>query len=180
MNARELVYIAVAAALVSVSAWLAFPLGGIPITLQTLTICLAAALLGWKRAVLSVLAYLALGGIGVPVFAGFTGGVAKLLSPTGGYLFGFMLTALCVGLASEYLDGKKTKYNELWLGVFMLLGILLCYAMGTVWFALMASEGNAVGFWGALTVCVLPYLPFDCIKIVFAVLLSNRLKKHIK
>ena len=180
MNARDLVYIATFSALISVSAWLAFPLGGIPITLQTLVICLTAALLGWKRAVLSVLAYLALGGIGVPVFAGFTGGVAKLLSPTGGYLFGFLLTALCIGLASEYLGGKKSKHNSVQLGAFMLLGILLCYVVGTVWFALVATDGGVVGLWGALAVCVLPYLPFDCIKVVFAVFLSNRLRKYIK
>ena len=180
MTAKDLGYIAVSTALIAVSSWIALPLGGIPVTLQTLAVCLTAALLGWRRAVFAIVAYLALGGIGVPVFAGFTGGVGKLLSPTGGYLFGFLLTALFVGGASKLVKEKSEKKYPIILWGAMLLGVLLCYILGTIWFALISSNGGLGGFWGALVTCVLPYLPFDFIKTAFAAFLAQRLKKYVK
>ncbi|MBR4943568.1 MAG: biotin transporter BioY, partial [Clostridia bacterium] len=97
MNARDLGYVSLSVALISVSAWLGLPVGEIPVTLQTAMIFVTAGLLGWKRATLSVTAYLLLGFVGVPVFAGFAGGAGKILSPTGGYLVGFLPLAFSVG-----------------------------------------------------------------------------------
>jgi biotin transport system substrate-specific component len=179
MNARNLGYIAVSTALLCVSAWVAIPLGGIPFTLQTLVLCLSAGLLGAKRGILAVLAYLLLGCIGVPVFAGFMGGIGVLLSPTGGYLVGFLPLSLIVGLAGEK-HADKEKLRVL-LGTVMGLGVVVCYALGTVWFVLLtAQESTSVGFWSALVTCVLPYIPFDAVKIVFAVVLTEKLRKFIK
>lgn len=181
MNARDLGYIAVSTALLSVSAWVAIPIGGVPFTLQILVLCLTAGLLGWKRAVLSTLAYLLLGFIGIPVFAGFTGGVGVLLSPTGGYLVGFLPLALASGIAGDELAGKKGLKSRGFLGLFMGLGVLLCYAFGTVWFIILsARESVKVGFFSALTLCVLPYIPLDAIKVVFAVFLTAKLQKYVK
>ena len=134
MNARDLGYMAVSAAFLCVSAWVAIPVGGVPVTLQILVLCLAAGLLGWKRAVLTVLAYLLLGCIGAPVFAGFTGGVGVLLSPTGGYLIGFLPLALLAGLAGDKLADRRGVKARILLGLFMGLGVVLCYLLGTVWF----------------------------------------------
>ena len=178
MNARDLGYIAVSTALLSVSAWMAIPLGGVPITVQILVLCLTAGLLGAKRAVLATLAYLLLGFIGVPVFAGFSGGVRVLLSPTGGYLVGFLPLSFLVGLMGE--RAAKKKRAALWLGVFMGVGVLSCYVFGTVWFVLIsAQESVTVGLWSALTLCVFPYIPLDAVKIFFAVLLVEKLRKII-
>jgi biotin transport system substrate-specific component len=179
MKARDLGYIAVSTAILSVSAWVAIPIGGVPFTLQTLVLCLTAGLLGWKRGVLSVLAYLLLGFIGVPVFAGFTGGAGVLLSPTGGYLIGFLPLALLSGFLVD-TEKKGTKGGVL-LGLFMGLGVLLCYAFGTIWFiVLSAQESVNVGLWSALTLCVLPYIPLDAVKIILAVFLTKKLRKFIK
>lgn len=180
MKARELGYIAVSTALFCVSAWIAFPIGGIPVTLQTLTLCLAAGLLGAKRALLATLAYLLLGLIGVPVFAGFAAGVGALFSPTGGYLIGFLALSVTTGLASDLLKERRGYAKGVYLGLSMGLGLLICYAFGTVWFTCVASAGKEVGLWGGVTICVLPYLPFDTIKIVFAVFLVQKLQKYMK
>ena len=93
-KARELCYAAVAVAMMVMCSWLSLLVGTIPFTLQTLGVCLTAGLLGAKRGAVAMFAYVLLGMFGVPVFAGFTGGAAKLLSPTGGYIIGFLEAAL--------------------------------------------------------------------------------------
>ena len=174
MKSKDLGYIAVSAALLTVSAWLAVPIGTIPVTLQTATLFLIAGLLGWKRAVLATLAYILLGGIGIPVFAGFTGGFSVLLSPTGGYIVGFLAISLIVGLYSE-----KKKSDKPWgLAIAMFFGLLVCYVFGTLWF--MVISGAEAGFFGAVVLCVLPYLPFDVLKLFLSLFLIQKLKKIIK
>ena len=181
MNTRDLGYVALSTALLCISAWIAIPLAGIPITMQTLVLCLSSALLGWKKGLFAVLAYLLLGCIGAPVFAGFTGGVGVLLSPTGGYLIGFLPCAFVIGWAGDRLSNRKGWNTRLFLGLWMGLGVLLCYALGTAWFILLtAQESSRVGLWSALITCVLPYLPFDCVKIVCAVVIVGKLGKIIK
>lgn len=179
-TARALCYIAVATALLCVCAWIALPLGDIPFTLQTLGVFLIGGLLGWKRAILAVTAYLLLGFVGVPVFAGFTGGAGKILSPTGGYLVGFLCTGLVCGVAGELFAEKKGGRATLALGVGMFLGLLLCYAFGTLWFLLLTAQGQGVSVWTALTLCVFPYLPLDLVKIFPAVVLTKKLRLLMK
>lgn len=181
MNTKNLAYIALFTAVIAVTAWIHFPLGGIPFTLQTLGICLTAGLLGWKRGLIATATYLLLGLVGVPVFAGFTGGVGVLLSPTGGYLVGFLPLALVSGIAGEKLAKKKGAKPKIFLGLFMGLGVLLCYTFGTVWFIIFSGQESAsTGFFSALTLCVLPYIPLDVIKVVLAVLLTVKIQKYIK
>jgi biotin transport system substrate-specific component len=179
MNARDLGYIAMAVALISVSAWLALPIGNIPFTLQTAVVFLTAGLLGWKRALLATLAYILLGMIGVPVFAGFTGGVGKILSPTGGYILGFLPIALTVGLAANLIKKKTDKGRAVYLALSMLAGLVACYVLGAVWFAFVVGNGS-VGLWTALTTCVFPYLPLDIVKIFLATFLVIKLSKFVK
>ena len=179
MKTRDLVYIAVCAALLSMSAWLAFPIGAIPVTLQTLVVCLAAGLLGWQRGFFAVLAYLLLGFVGVPVFSGFTGGAFVLLSPTGGYLVGFLFIPLIMGAFQAWAEKEDGAKRILPYALGAALGVTCCYAFGTLW-CVLGVNGQAVGLLAALSACVLPYLPFDAVKIAVAVLLIIKLKKFIK
>ena len=179
ITARSLCYTALATALLCVCAWIALPLGDIPFTLQTLGVFLIGGLLGWKRAALAVGGYLLLGFIGVPVFSGFMGGAAKLFSPTGGYLIGFLCTGIVSGLAGDAFAEKKDEKSALALGVGMFLGLLLCYAFGTLWFVLVFG-GGGVSVWGALGLCVLPYLPLDIVKIFPAVMLTRKIRPLLK
>lgn len=148
----------------------------VPFTLQTFGIFLAVGVLGGKRGSLAVLVYLLLGAIGIPVFAGFTGGIGIILGNTGGYMVGFLFTALAMW-AMESLLGKKR-----WVLAFsMLLGLLVCYVCGTTWFMLVyANNSGAVGVWTALTWCVFPYIIPDILKILLALNISKRLVKIIK
>lgn len=166
----DIVYIGLFAALIAVCAWIAIPLT-VSITLQTFAICLTAGLLGWKRGTLTVIVYILLGMVGLPVFTGFKSGIAAVTGPTGGYIVGFIFTAVIVGLASDKL-GKKIWQNI----VFMIIGILVCYLFGTIWFTIAYK----VSFVSALSTCVFPFLLPDAVKIVLASVLVNRLKKFVK
>ena len=131
LTTRDITVCALSIALITVCSWISIPMT-IPFTLQTFAVCLIAALLGARRGVISVLAYILLGAIGVPVFAGFKGGIGSLLGPTGGYIIGFIFTAFIAGLAAEHF-GRKLQI----LIPAMILGILICYAFGTAWFVIM-------------------------------------------
>ena len=174
---KDIAYIAVFTALIAVCAWITVPtFTGIDFTLQTMGIFLAVGILGGRRGTLAVLAYLLLGLVGAPVFAGFSGGAGVLLMPSGGYLVGFLFSALLMW-GMERLLGKK-----LWvLALSMALGLLVCYAFGTAWFMVVyPMGGESVTLWTALTWCVLPYVPVDAVKIVLALILSSQLRRHVQ
>ncbi len=171
----DIVYIAMFAAIITVCSQISIPTT-IPFTLQTFAVFAAAAMLGLKRGTLSVLVYILLGIIGIPVFAGFSGGIGTLMGATGGYIIGFIFTAVIVGFMTDKL-GRK-----LWvLAVSMVLGLLICYAFGTAWFMVVYGSANGgIDLLTALSWCVTPYLIFDAAKIVCASILVNRLDKIIK
>lgn len=174
LKTKDLALCALFAALIAVCAWISIP-ATVPFTLQTFAIFAALGLLGGKRGTVAVAVYLLLGAVGVPVFAGFQGGIGALLGTTGGYLLGFLLTALIVwGMEARF--GSKA-------GVFLLsavLGMLVCYAFGTAWYLVVyARTKGAISLATALGWCVVPFLIPDAVKIALAVLLRGRLKRYI-
>lgn len=155
---------ALMAALMCVLCPVSVPIGPIPISLSILVILLTVYVLGTWRALVSYTVYLLLGAVGMPVFSGFQGGLAKLAGPTGGYLAGFWLMILVAGIIME-----KGKRNLLVTILGMLVGVAIDYAVGTAWFVFQ-TESTVVH---ALDVCVYPFIPFDVAKIVIAVLLGS-------
>ena len=164
----DMVLVSLFVAVMAVSAQIAVPVGVIPFTLQTMAVLVAVALLGCKKGVASVAVYILLGVVGLPVFAGFKGGAGVLAGPTGGYIAGFLLVGLVVGLA---VDKFGRKISVLMLSMFV--GLLLCYAFGTLWFAF--STGT--DFISALMLCVVPYVVTDILKIIGSAILVKRLDK---
>ena len=132
---KDLCYMALMAVLIAVCSWISVQTV-VPFTLQTFAVFCALELLGGARGTVAVAVYLLLGAAGVPVFAGFTGGLGILLGSTGGYLLGFLLTGLVYWLFERL--GRS-----LWLRVAaLLLGLALCYAFGTLWFVEVYSRTN--------------------------------------
>lgn len=170
----DIVYIGLSAAIIAVCSWISIPLT-VPITLQTMGVVLISGLFGAKRGTLSTLLYILIGAIGVPVFSGFKSGFGVLLGSTGGYIIGFIFTALIVGIVSD-------KTNKLWaLILSMVVGILVCYAFGTAWFAVVYAKTNEPASLATiLGWCVIPFLIPDAVKIALAAVLTNRLKKFVK
>lgn len=172
LSLKEMTYIAMGAVIIAVCSWISIP-AAVPFTLQTFAVCLVTAVFGLKMGVWTVVVYILLGAVGVPVFSGFRGGLGALLGTTGGYIVGFIFTALIVGLAV-----KKLGRRPLVLVVSMVIGILVCYTFGTAWFMVVyAQKTGPIGIMTALGWCVFPYLIPDGIKIALAVLLTGRLSR---
>ncbi len=171
---RELTRCALAVALIALCAWISIP-AAVPFTMQTFGIFLILTLLGGRWGTLAVGAYLLLGTVGVPVFAGFTGGLGSLLNSTGGYKLGFLFLALTYWLFTR-LWGER-------LGVQLagsVLGLALCYAFGTAWFLVVyVRTTGPVELLTALSWCVFPFIIPDLCKLVLAVLLARRLRPHM-
>ena len=171
----DMAYIALFAVLMAVCSWISIP-AVVPFTLQTFGVFVAVSVLGGKRGTLAVVLYLLMGIVGLPVFAGFSGGLGVLLGSTGGYIIGFVFTALVMWLI-ERLLGTKTWV----LALSMLLGLAVCYAFGTAWFLVVYTKNTgAIGLWTALGKCVFPYILPDCLKIALALAIRKRLAAAIR
>lgn len=167
---QKLVLSALMAALTAICSQILIPLPLVPINLALFAVHLAGALLGAQYGVLSVLVYVLLGAAGVPVFAGFQSGPAALFGSTGGYILGYVLCALLVGLLS-----RRLGMHFAGLCLSMVIGVAVCYAFGTVWFMYVSGMNLA----SSLSYCVLPFLPGDAVKILLAALLALRLQKPL-
>lgn len=170
----DMVYIAIFAVLMAICSWISIPMT-VPFTLQTFGVFISVGILGGKRGTVAVLVYILLGAIGVPVFAGFSGGFGVLLNTTGGYIIGFLFSAL-VMWGIEKVFGRKPVMQIL----SMLVGLIVCYAIGTAWFMVVYSRANgAVGLGTVLGWCVIPFIIPDLVKIALAFVLSARLRQYV-
>ena len=137
----------------------------IPITLQTMGIFITLELLGGKKGTFSVLLYILIGSLGVPVFSGFRGGIGLLLSNTGGYILGFILLALVYWFFTAALG--KHLYARI-LG--MSIGLIACYLFGTLWFIFAYSDiKNMSEMIPVLQICVLPFIIPDIAKMFLSI-----------
>ena len=172
LTLREMILAAMMAAVTAACAWISIP-AAVPFTLHTFAVFCSILLLGGRGASLSFLTYLLLGAAGVPVFAGFKGGVGVIIGTTGGYLLGLLLMTL-ICLAVEKLFGRHLV-TEI---IAMIFGLFVCYAFGTAWFIHVST--NAVTVKQALKWCVIPFIIPDLAKLVLAVAVTSRIKKHIR
>ncbi len=147
------------------------PFSPIPFSLGTLAVYFCAILLGTKRSMICVSIYLLLGFVGLPVFSGFTGGAGKLFGPTGGYLVGYLLLALIGGV---FADKFPNRIFPCLSG--MILGTLVCYLFGTIWLSYQAS----LTFSQAFVSAVVPFLPGDILKLVFASFMGLQIRKRLQ
>lgn len=168
-KSRNLVLCALFSALLALCAWLSIPVGDLAVSLQTFGVLLALGLLGGGRGTGTILVYLVLGGVGLPVFSGFQGGLGHLLGPTGGYLWGFLAGALVYWLGITCTKGRFS-------GLHMAGVLLCCYICGTLWYGYAYLNGNLLL---AALRCVVPYLLPDLGKLVLAGALTRRLKRYL-
>ncbi|MBP8969258.1 MAG: biotin transporter BioY [Lachnospiraceae bacterium] len=173
----QTIFIGLFAALIAVCSQIQIP-GAVPFTLQTFAVFLAGGLLGGKRGTISVIVYILLGAVGLPVFAGFKGGIGALIGTTGGYIIGFIFSML-VFVVFELLLKEKAK-KIIPLGIAMVIGLIICYAFGTAWFMIVyTNTKEPIGLITALSWCVFPFIIPDIVKIALALTLTSRLKRFI-
>lgn len=160
--ARDLLLILGFTAVTALSAQIAFYIGPVPITGQTFAVLLAGALLGSKRGALSQLTYLGMGAMGAPIFAGWMGGPAVLMGPTGGYIVGFVAAAFVVGLLAERGWDRRT-----WsMALAMLIGNSVIYVFGLSWLSIWL--GHLAPKSSVLATGLYPFIPGDLLKVVLA------------
>ena len=160
---HTMVLIALFAAIICVLAPLSIPIEPVPISVATLAVMLAAYVLGWKNGTISIIIYILLGLVGVPVFAKYTAGISVLGGPTGGYIIGYIPLGIITGLFSE-----KFRGNVVMPVVGMVLGTIVLYAIGTAWLSLQLD----MTFMAGLSAGVIPFIPGDAAKIVVVAVLG--------
>lgn len=172
---RDMTLCALFTAIIAVCSQIAVPMT-VPFTMQTFAIFCTLAVLGGKRGTVSILLYVILGTIGIPVFAEFSGGFGIVLGTTGGYIIGFVPMAL-VYWAAEKLFGKSLPVVI----ISMAVGLLVLYAFGTFWFMRVYTKTTeAVDFFTALKWCVLPFIIPDTVKATLAIFIAGRVSKYVR
>lgn len=173
MKTKDLTKIALFVAVLTVSAYITVPFV-IPFTMQTFAVFLACFMLGGVKAFVAILVYVLLGAIGLPVFSGFKGGAGALLGPTGGYIIGFLVSALVYGAITAVFGEKRVVKITA-----AVIGLALLYAFGSLWFAYgYSSGGGSLGV--ILLKCVVPYIVPDLVKIFAAAIVAERLGKVVR
>lgn len=166
-NLQMTVYAALFSALIAAGAYMAIPIGPVPIVLQNLFVMLAGLMLGSGWGLACVCIYLLAGALGLPVFAGGTGGIGRFFGPTGGYLVGFMPAVFLIGTIAE--RGEHRVSRDV---LAMIVGSLMVYALGVPWLKLMTGMPWAK----AAAVGMLPFLPGDVLKIAAAIPVARALR----
>ncbi len=161
---RDITYCAVLAAILAVCSQISFPIGQTYITLQTFAVALCGYMLGYKG-LISLFVYLLLGAAGVPVFAGFKGGINVLFSATGGFLVGFIFLTLFAAIG-------KSGFKGVLLGC---IGLLLCHAIGTVVFCFYTGRA----FFEGLCAASLPFIFKDVVSVFLAQKLAEKINSNI-
>lgn len=168
---RDLIITALFTALTVISAFISIPLGPVPVTLQTLFVILSGLILGAKLGALSQLTYVALGLIGLPIFAGGSGGLTTVVKPTFGFLVAFIFASYIVGKLTE--KDKSTKKIVL----SVIVATIVMYAIGVPFFYFIFTNylGKSINFYGALKFSCIPFIPGDILKALIAIILAKQL-----
>ena len=171
-NVKQMALIALMAAVICILAPWSFtiPISIVPLTLGSMAVYFAVTVLGMKRGVFSVLLYILIGLVGLPVFSNFTGGAGKLFGPTGGYIIGYIFLALILGY---FVD--RWNSHPVWNAAGAILGTIVLYLFGTVWLALQMHLTFKAALWAG----VIPYIPGDVVKLIIATVLGITLRKRL-
>jgi biotin transport system substrate-specific component len=180
----DLVLIAISAALITVCSWISIPLGPVPFTLQTMAILAVMLTCGGRRGTISILVYLVMGACGIPVFAGFKGGVTSLIGPTGGFLVGFLIAGLIYWLLEKFIFKKlMTSTVKIWIfgAINSVIFEVVLYIVGVIWFmTVYAAKTGPIGLGAVMTMCVIPFIIPDIVKLIAAVIIGERARKLVK
>lgn len=169
LSTRDLCMIGLWAAIISIMAQLTIPMPkGVPMTMQTFGITITAVALGAKKGGLATLIYVLLGMIGLPVFAGFSGGIGNVVGPTGGFILSFPIMAFVIGLGS---NGK----NKIFFVTMLVIGTLINYILGVIGFCGVTGSSIMDG----IMACVIPFIPTTIIKAIVGSVIGLQIKTRM-
>lgn len=166
-NMKQLVLAALCTVFMIIGSYIVIPVGVVPIILGNMFVILAGLLLGPVWGAISVAAYLALGAVGLPVFAGGKGGFVHFIGPTGGYLVSYLPAVVICGYIS-----CKEKFGKLTDVIAVVLGFVIIFLVGVPWLKLSIQAG----WMKALSVGLFPFIPGEILKAIAAVVLSRAVR----
>lgn len=175
LSIREITQIGMFSALTAIGAFISVPIGPVPITLQSFFVILSGILLGSKNAMLSQVIYLILGLIGLPIFAGFTGGLQTIFKPSFGFIIGYIVAAYFTGkIVENYKNIKSLPFA-------VLIGTIIIYAIGLPYMYYILNIMLAKNFtiMQILQMGMLAFIPGDTLKAMVAVFVGNRLYNRL-
>ena len=172
-NIRTVVLVSLFSAVIAVCSLIYIPFT-VPFTMQLFGVFCSFYLLGGKKGTLSVLLYIFIGVVGLPVFAGFRGGFGSLFDATGGFITGFVFSGLAYWLSTKALRNEKYVKE-----ISLLISLLVCYIFGAGYFALFYSRGEYLkSLASAIVTCVLPFIIPDLLKLILAIAVCRKIEKH--
>lgn len=185
-STEKLVLSALCTALLAVLAQVHIPMPfEVPLSLQTFAVALCGYILGWKSGILSVMGYVFLGAVGIPVFSGLRGGIGVLLGPTGGFLIGFVVLACACGVSGWFLhptsfeDASKASFwkkkKTMLQIVFGLAGLVICHGMGILWYVIVSSNSFSAAFFSVS----LPFLFKDILSVIGGYFLARIIRRAL-
>lgn len=169
-SVQQQAMIAISAAMIAIMAQITIPIPVIPLTLQTLAIGLVASIFPWRQSIMAVFIYILLGAIGLPVFAGFKGGLGVVFGPTGGFLISFIGMAFII---SYYL--QKTSFSYVQLFIANTLGMLFNLLVGTIWLKWNIEISWISAFQTGFT----PFLFVGIVKVFIVCAVTKQLRSRI-
>ncbi|MCL2556754.1 MAG: biotin transporter BioY [Firmicutes bacterium] len=175
ISTKDITQIAVMIAIIVVLAQISMPLPlGVPFTLQTLAVMLTGIIFGPIKGGICIAVYIAMGTIGLPVFAGFSGGLSVILGPTGGFILGFLPATIAIGLLSKPNANKTVYYVKLLIGLF--IGQLIIFTIGVLWFMqILGRDLNT-----AIEIALIPFIIPEIIKTTLAIMFGTRISAITK
>ena len=170
----EMILAAFGAALISVCSWIALPFT-VPFTLQTFAVFCVLLAFGYKVGLISIIVYILLGLIGLPVFSNFQSGAGVLFGATGGYILGFIFIGIIYAISQKFFPDKTVAQI-----LSLFIGLIFCYFFGTFCFITFYTKNTGeIALSTGISICVLPFVIPDIIKLLLAVFVSQKIKKII-
>ena len=170
----KITFVAMCVAFLTLCSWISIPFF-INITLQVFAVFLISSISTPIISLLSITSYIFLGLIGVPVFSGFKSGISAFAGVSGGFLVGFVISALLISLFSRYYFGNRALHL-----VLMSISLLICYLCGVLWYIFVYNYYVDVPFVDVLMICVLPFVIPDILKILLVWIVYRKLSPYWK
>ncbi len=171
MKIKEITLTAIFSAILCLLSIITFPVGAVPVSLATFGVMIIGSFLNLKCAIVSVLVYIILGSIGLPVFSSFGSGLGVIFGATGGYIIAYPIMAAVISIIAD----KNKKHRKTMPLFSYIISLIVCYSLGSVWY----SAVTQIPFKNALTVAVLPFIIPDLIKIFLAIITVSAAEKSI-
>lgn len=175
---KAIAYVGLSVAIMAIGSWVTVPIGPIPLTLQMFVIPLLICVLPAKWATVAIFAYIALGGLGVPLFSGFKGGIGALLGPTGGFLLGYLVAVPAAAFLLQAASSKVRSKAALF--ACQIAAGMLFTAIAYVGGWLQYAAVSGLGMQAAFAVSVAPFIVPDILKVLVAVACAQPVRAVVK